>query len=243
VLETLLFSGAAGLITIVGILLLKIGREYALRYSHYINSFAAGLLLATAVAVLLPEAAESVGRRAGLYALGGFTLFLVLETFLVFHSGVEVHYDRRAKGIARGMVFFWGLFLHSLIDGIIIALGFASGRQLGLLMAMAVVSHELPEGITTFSLLVENLEKKAAMRMSVAVALATPLGGVLGLFLRPVVGPDLMGGTIGVVAGSFLYLAAADIVPEIREERPAQNIAALLVGVAFLLAVHHALGH
>ena len=241
--ETIIVSTLAGIFTLVGILLIRLWHEHALRYSHYINSFAAGMILAVAVSELLPHALES-SEHAGLYALAGFAAFLALETFLIMHSGAEVHYSpRQGAGAARGVVFFWGLLLHSLLDGVILAVGFSSGRQIGLVIAFAVIGHELPEGITTFSLLLQKLKERTAMMMAVAVAVATPVGGLIGLALLPVLSTTLMGPVLALVAGSFVYIAATDIVPEIREQKAPQNIILLIAGIALLAGVNHLLGH
>jgi ZIP family zinc transporter/zinc and cadmium transporter len=237
---TIIFSGLAGLFTISGILITRLWHRSSLRYSHYINSFAAGLILTTALMELLPRGL-TYNEDAPLYALGGFVAFLILETFLVVHSGAEVHYQRR-RGAAKGFIFFWGLFLHSLLDGLIIAVGFAADYQVGLFTALAVISHEFPEGITTFSLLLQNLSGRKAMVLAVTVALATPAGGLIGLAVLPA--PEsVMGAATGLVVGSFVYIAATDIVPEIREEKAVQNTVALAVGSLFLIVMHHFLAH
>lgn len=236
-IETVLFSGLAGLITIAGVLMVRIWHRYALRYSHFINSFAAGLILTAGTTVLFPRAIERLDHQAGLYVVGGFALFLILETLLVFHSGAEFHYGSRTR--ARGMVFFWGLFLHSLLDGVVIAIGFATSFDLGILTSVAVISHELPEGITTFSLLLDKLQGRTALWLAVAVALATPIGGIVGAVLLTQVSGHFMGAAIAVVAGSFLYIAATDIVPEIREEKAGRSIACMILGMIFLALIHH----
>ena len=80
------------------------------------------------------------------------------------------------------------------------------------------------------------------MVLAVAVALATPAGGLIGLAMLPA--PEsVMGAAIGLVVGSFLYIAATDIVPEIREEKAVQNIVALAMGSLFLIVMHHFLAH
>jgi zinc transporter ZupT len=236
VFETVLFSGLAGLITLTGVVLVKLWHRYALRYSHLINSFAAGLILTAGMTVLFPRSVEKIGHQAGLYVVGGFAVFLILETLLVFHSGAEFHYGPRSR--ARGLVFFWGLFLHSLLDGVAIAVGFATSFELGILTSIAVISHELPEGITTFSLLLDKLSVRTALRMAIAVALATPVGGVVGTGLLQMLSADFMGIALALVSGSFLYIAATDIVPEIREEKAGRSIACMILGIAFLAIVH-----
>lgn len=238
--QAIVFSGLAGLITILAILLTRAWHRPSLRYSHYINSFAAGLILTAALTELLPQGL-SYSEHASIYAIGGFVAFLILETFLVFHSGTEVHYPHR-RGAAKGLVFFWGLFLHSFLDGLIIAIGFATGYEIGLVTALAVISHEFPEGITTFALLLQNLSDRKAVGLALAVALATPAGGLMGVAFLPVA-DSVMGAATGLVVGSFLYIAATDIVPEIREQKAFQNTIALLAGGLFLMVVHHFLSH
>jgi zinc and cadmium transporter len=238
--STIIFSCLAGLVTIWGILITRMWRRSSLRYSHYINSFAAGIILTTALMELLPRGL-TYNEDAPLYAIGGFVAFLILETFLVVHSGAEVHYVGR-RGAAKGVVFFWGLFLHSLLDGVIIAIGFATDYRVGLLTALAVISHEFPEGITTFSLLLQNLSDRKAIVLAVMVALATPAGGLIGLAVLPA--PEsVLGAATGLVVGSFVYIAATDIVPEIREEKAIQNTVALAAGSLFLIVMHHFLAH
>ncbi len=242
-LETIVVTVFAGMLTVLGIFLIKAGRRRALQYSHYVNSFAAGLILAAALAALLPQAVEGLKEQVGAYMLAGFAAFLVMETLLIFHSGAEGHYDPHSSRAARGMVYFSGLFIHSLLDGVVVALGFAAGQRMGIVMSLAVVTHELPEGVTTFSLLLDKLSERRAMLLALAVGLATPAGGVLGLVLRPVLSQSFMAAVVAVVAGSFLYIAAADIIPEIREKQPVRNIAFMVAGVVFLMIAEHFLEH
>ncbi|MHC5033474.1 MAG: ZIP family metal transporter [Planctomycetota bacterium] len=236
----IVFAAFAGAVTVAGILLLKAWHREALRYSHYINSFAAGLILAAAISALLPRAL-SLNEHAPLLCVAGFAAFLVLESFLVMHSGAEVHYPQRTA--ARGMVYFWGLFIHSLLDGIIIAVGFAAGHRVGLMTSLAVIGHELPEGVTTFSLLLQKIEERRALVMSLAVAVATPAGAVVGVAVLPALREGFVGAALAVVAGSFLYIAASDIVPEIREEKAIPNTAFLVAGIALLAILHHLVAH
>ncbi|MHC4479802.1 MAG: ZIP family metal transporter, partial [Planctomycetota bacterium] len=227
--QPVLFGALAGLLTIVGIGLIALWHARALRYSHYINSFAAGLILTAAISALLPQALKAT-EQAPLYAIAGFAAFLILESFLVFHSGAEVHYPPRKGAAARATVYFWGLFSHSLLDGVIIAVGFAAGPNVGMVTALAVIGHELPEGVTTFSLLLQQIDRRRALGMSLAVAVATPTGAVAGVLLVPALEPEVIGAAVAIVAGSFLYIAASDIVPEIREEKGLRNSAFLVAG-------------
>jgi ZIP family zinc transporter/zinc and cadmium transporter len=230
-LNALLYSGIAGAATLLGISGVLWKHELSVKYSHFVNSFAAGALITIALIHLIPESVELVDN-ALLIVFIAFISFYLLETALVFHSGSAIHAvdSCSRESHSKGPVIFSGLFLHSLIDGFIIAVSFEVSLELGLFTAAGVILHELPEGITTFALLVRSVKKSSAIVLSVAVALATPVGAAIAL--GPLNGLTEMGlGTMMAVAGgSFLYIAASDLIPETHEKAAFQNAAFLLVG-------------
>ncbi len=241
--NVLLYSSAAGIATLIGIGLLRFAGKRALQYSHRLNSLAAGFILAVAFFHLLPEAAD-LAEDAMLFAALGFAVFYVLEAVLVVHSGVEIHFqagDETARKRPRAMVAFSGLLFHSLLDGVIIAVAFQADEHmaanLGLLTAISVILHELPEGITTFSLLMKSVSQKTAMWMSVAVALATPAGAALSLVIIPDVSQATVGKLVALAAGSFLYIGASDLVPETHGKHGIRNALYLLAGAAAIYVV------
>jgi len=127
-LNALLYGGIAGVATLVGISLVRWQQDWAIRYSHYVNSFAAGALLTIALAHLIPESVE-LASNSLLIVLASFIAFYLLESAIVFHSGSAIHFSEGCSREShnRGPVIFSGLFLHSLIDGFIIAIGFGCG--------------------------------------------------------------------------------------------------------------------
>jgi ZIP family zinc transporter/zinc and cadmium transporter len=241
ILNVLVYSLLAGLATLIGIGLLGLNEKRALRYSHYLNSFAGGVLLAVAFFHQMPEAAELAGpESAFLYVAFGFACLYILESILVFHSGVEIHYHgEREEGRHRSkaLVAFTGLAFHSLLDGLIIAVGFGIDKRLGVLMAISVILHEVPEGTTSFSLLMGAMSRKAALWMSVIVAVATPVGAVLSLVAVPELTDVTTGRLLALAAGSFLYIAASDLVPETHGKQGLQNALCLLGGGALIYAI------
>lgn len=238
--NALVYGGIAGGATLVGILSVLWQHELALRYSRYINSFAAGTLLTLALAHLIPEATELTSRSL-LAVLASFLAFYLLEAAVVFHSGSEIHFDQGCAREAhnKGPVIFSGLFLHSLVDGFVIAVGFAVSFELGLLAAGAVILHELPEGITSFALLLSRMTRKTALILSVTVALATPIGAALAMGPLQGLSESWLGVLLAVAAGSFLYLAAADLIPETHEGNVLHNVGAVLLGaiLVYLAAI------
>ncbi len=246
ILSVLIYSLLAGLATLLGIGLLSLNEKPALRYSHYLNSFAGGVLLAVAFFHQMPEATELAGAKSAfLFVAFGFALLYILESILVFHSGVEVHYHGEGDGgghRSKALVAFAGLSFHSLLDGLIIGVGFGVDKRLGVLMAVSVILHEVPEGTTTFSLLMGSVSRKAALWMSVAVALATPVGAIISLVAVPELTEAATGKLLALAAGSFLYIAASDLVPETHGKQGLQNALCLLGGGALIYAMSHIAG-
>lgn len=235
-LNALIYGGIAGLATLAGISIVQYRQELAVRYSHYVNSFAAGALISLALAHLIPESVELVDNA--LFAvLASFIAFYLLEVVFVFHSGSAIHYiERSSRGsYSKGPVIFTGLLLHSFVDGVIITIGFEASFQLGLFAASGVILHELPEGITTFALLVRSVRKTTALALSVAVALATPIGAVIALGPLSGLSQPGLGIMMALAGGAFLYVAASDLIPETYERDVLQNFSFFLAGAGLLL--------
>ena len=161
----------------------------------------------------------------------------------MIHSGTELRYciDEEEPHShmlpTTGIMAFSGLALHSLIDGIIIGVGFEVSTEVGLLAAFAVITHEVPEGITSFALINETHPSKA-MILSIIVAIATPIGALLSLLFIH----DLPESTIGILlalgAGTFLYVAASDLIPEThRRNQSLRNLGAFLIGVFLIILI------
>ncbi len=234
-LNALLYGGIAGTATLSGILLVIWKRDFAIRYSHYVNSFAAGALLSIALASLIPESLE-LSENSLLVVLVTFITFYLLEAAVVFHSGSAIHFTEgcSVETHNKGPVIFSGLFLHSLVDGFVIAVGFEVSFELGLFAATGVILHELPEGITSFALLLRSMSGRKALFLSVAVALATPVGAAIALGPLSGLSGSALGIMMAVAGGSFLYVAASDLIPETHERDILQNVAFLLFGAGLL---------
>ena len=167
--------------------------------------------------------------------LASFIAFYILEAAVVFHSGSAIHFYEGCPREThnKGPVIFSGLFLHSLIDGFIIAIGFEVSLELGLFAATGVILHELPEGVTSFAIMLRSMERKTALILSVAVGLATPAGAAIALGPLSGLSEAGLGIMMAVAGGSFLYVAASDLIPETHEKGAFWNAAFLLVGAGF----------
>ena len=241
-LSIIFYSTIAGLSTILGIILVLLNNEWVLKHSHFMNSFAAGLILGIAFFHLFPESME-LSENALLFIFIGFLLFYILENVMVIHSGAEVHFKEGTNPQhSKGLVMFTGLFFHSLLDGIIIGVGFEIDPKVGVLTSLGVILHELPEGITTFSILLSSIRKATALKLSVAVGLATPVGAILSLTFLSALSENAIGILLAMAGGSFLYISASDLIPETHKEKGYRNTVSLLLGVFFLFIISKTLG-
>ncbi len=229
----ILLSAIAGSATLLGLALTLFAKKFVQKYSFYVVSLAAGVLLGTAFFHILPEASELVEQDFFLWVLLGFVLFFVVEALVGFHACREEegkHHDH-VLGPVAGL----GILLHSLLDGIAIGIGYEIDPQLGLVTALAVMIHELPEGIFTFSILMHSgMKLKKAVWASAAVALATPLGTVLTLAFFPGLSIEILGKLLAIAAGSFLYIAASDLVPESHKSRSLTVSLFMLLGLVLM---------
>ncbi|MFX0206876.1 MAG: ZIP family metal transporter [Candidatus Hodarchaeota archaeon] len=249
----LFYSTLAGTATLLGILLMEKKQQWALDYSHYVNSFAAGLIIAVAFFHLIPEAYEFIienSKESDLFpetglipfvaVFLGFLGFFMLENIVVLHSGAEIHYCIDEEGphsphVERlGVMAFSGLVFHSLIDGVIIGVGFEVSEEVGIFAALAVILHEVPEGITSFAIMRRSMDLKKARYFAVIVALATPIGAIFSLLVVGSLDEATIGLMLAIAAGTFIYVSAADLIPETHESNNLKNLIAFLIGAVFI---------
>lgn len=218
-------------------------------------SLSAGVLLGTALLHVLPEAFESEAgaRELFLTLLGGLLFFWLLEKAELYrhvhhHEGDGHHHHHRfdAEQAGRGgYSVLVGDSIHNFCDGIIIAAAFLADVQLGIVTAMAVVAHEIPQEAGDYIVLLNaGFSRRKALLFNALSGLAAVLGGVVGYF---VVGPweDLFPYLLVVASSSFIYVAVADLLPQLQQRLSLRDTAAqlgwLVAGLAVVVAVTGAL--
>jgi zinc and cadmium transporter len=211
-------------------------------------SLAAGVLLGGAVLHLLPEAVEALGPglRLPLLFLAGFLSFFVLERYLWFHHhgpagerpghGLEVDCPHPHPVVVMNLV---GDAVHNLIDGMAIGAAYLIDPGAGVATTLAIALHEIPQEIGDFAVLVHGgLGVRRALFLNLASALVAVVGTVVALVLGQLV-DGFAAMLLPVTAGSFLYIAAADLIPEIHRHddrsRAAAQAVYLFAGVAVTL--------
>ncbi len=236
---------------------------------QHLLSLAAGALLATAFMHLLPEALESEHGAKGLFAtlLVGLVFFFLLDKAELWHHGHEHHHGHgHGEGDAAhahhdhhheharhahahpareprsgGWAVLTGDSVHCFGDGILIASAFHADARLGVVAALAVLAHEVPHHIGDLAVLRQTSGSRRAALVKVSLAGAvTPLGGLVGWWLvdRLV---DYLPYFLVVASSSFIYVALADLIPQLQRRLGAREtlaqVAWLLVGIAMVTVV------
>lgn len=233
------------------------GRNDSVGPQHLL-SLAAGALLATAFMHLLPEAFESQAGAHDLFAtlLVGVVFFFLLDKAELWHHGHEHSHAAPASGHdhghdhaghdhghghhhhhgaprAGGWAVLTGDSVHCFGDGILIASAFMADIRLGMIAAVSVLAHEVPHHMGDLVVLRQTSPNRRMALVKVSLAGAvTALGGIVGYFL---VGQlqDLLPYFLAVASSSFVYVALADLIPQLQKRLSARETVAQ---VAWLIA-------
>ncbi len=215
------------------------------RYTQHMLSLAAGALLATAFMHLLPEAFESQASAHDLFMtlLVGLIFFFLLDKAELWHHGHEHHHaDHVHADHAHGhshspLPGTWAVLtgdsVHCFGDGVLIASAFMADMRLGVIASLAVLAHEVPHHMGDLMVLKSspNNRRTALLKVSLAGAV-TALGGLLGFWLVDQL-RDYLPYFLVVASSSFIYVALADLIPQLQKRLTARETAAQ---IAWLLA-------
>jgi zinc and cadmium transporter len=208
-------------------------------------SYAIGALLGAAFLEVIPHAFEQgQPHQAAAAILGGIFAFFVLEKLLLWRhchtENCEVHdphdHARSATGHDHGRsgaLIVVGDSVHNFVDGVLIAAAFLQSTELGIVTAIAIIAHEIPQEVGDFVILLHSGYSRArALAMNLLSSVATIVGGVLGYFAL-----SLLEGVqtilLGIVAASMIYVAVADLIPGLhrRPELKDTAVQALLIAL------------
>jgi len=249
-IQILIATLAVSLVSFVGALALVFSKKGLDKMLLVLVALSGGGLLGGAFLHLIPESIEKIGHEAGqlqyvfLFVIFGFLLFLLIEQFLHWHhchgEGEELEHCVREEAHKKPVsaLILFGDGVHNLIDGLIIAASFTAGPGIGLITTIAVALHEIPQEIGDFGVLVySGYERKKALLFNFASGLTAMLGGVIGYYFAEVSGKAVLY-LLPVAAGGFIYIAASDLVPEIKHgvkaSRIALNFSVFLAGILFM---------
>lgn len=186
---------------------------------HFLMSFGVGIFLALVFFDLLPEALENGLSVDSLFLLffGGILFFFFAERYLIWYHCHEEVCDLK---MAKPALVLFGDAIHNFLDGTIIAITFMASLPLGIKTALAVMIHEVPQEIADFGALKAlGLPLEKLFKYNFAVALTTLLGALFAYVFAPFFAqytPHIL----TLIAGGFLYIAIADLIPEIHRVHP-----------------------
>ena len=183
-------------------------------------SFAIGTLLGAAFLEVIPAAFDQGdAHEAAVAILGGIFGFFVLEKLMLWRhchtadcEAHDHHTDAHDHG-RSGALIIVGDTIHNFVDGVLIAAAFLQGTDIGIVAAVAIIAHEIPQEVGDFLILLHSGYSRArALAMNLLSSLATIVGGLLGYYgLQAFQGfePTLL----GIVGASMIYVAVADLIP------------------------------
>lgn len=232
---------AGGILSAVSATLIALSAKP--RHVPVLISYAIGTLLGAVFLNLLPEAfARADGLPIGTIVLGGILGFFTLEKLVLWrhchedacesHGGPAIEHDHGRSGL----MILVGDTIHNFVDGVLIAAAFLADIQLGIVTALAMIAHEIPQEVGDFLILLHSgFSRAQAIAFNLLSSVATLVGGLLAyaalLRVQALVPPLL-----GIAAASMLYVAVADLIPGLHR-RPelhatVQQLALIALGVA-----------
>lgn len=230
ILGTIIIS----LISLVGIFTLALGKKLD-NFLDILVSASIGALIGGAFLHLIPEAlAKADYNTVFLFVILGFLVFFLIEK--VFHW--RHCHDASCKIHSFAYMSLYGDAVHNFIDGLIIAASFIASPGLGIASLFAIALHEIPQEISDFGVLVYGgMKKKTALFFNFITALTAVLGGIIGFFLFSYIQNSIVF-LISMAAGGFIYIAASDLIPEIRKEtKISRSILHIIIIVLGIIAM------
>lgn len=240
--QILLFSTLGSLGVIAGsALLLLFPETVRQRWLPGMISFATGTLLGTALLAMLPASlARAPAKSVCASLLAGIVLFFLLEKLVLWRHSHETHQPSRRP---VGPLILIGDAMHNFVDGVMIAATFLASTSLGISTALAVIAHEIPQEVGDFAILLESgySRRKALLLNSLSAAATLPGALVAYFWLEPA--SEGLPHVLALSAASFIYVAMADLIPELhRRARPVRpavlQFLLLLAGIGTVAKLH-----
>lgn len=195
------------------------------QFANRMVAFAVGVLLGFALTDILPEAVN-LGldiTQAGWVLVSGIMGFFLLEKLALWRHdhATDLGHTKHKPHVAMIII---GDGMHNFVDGILLAAAFLTDVKLGWVTAVAITAHEIPQEISDFMVLLDaGLSKKRALLLNALSGAAMTLGGFIGW-----VGLSDAHAAIPYIltlaAASFIYIAVADLVPELHRERKPRDM-------------------
>jgi zinc and cadmium transporter len=226
---------------LVGVFSFSIKEDVLKKYIGFFISLAIGALLGDAFIHIIPGAFSSkLGESlAGLLLIAGILLFFVIEKFVHWHHHGEDKEESHIHPVGKLVLFTDGF--HNLIDGAIIGASFLVSVPVGIATTIAVILHEIPQEIGDFAVLIHaGYTKQKALLWNFISALAAFIGLIIVFIFGNVVENAALW-FIPIAAGGFIYIAVADLIPELHKTKNAKHsiiqLSIIILGVLSMVAL------
>ncbi|MFH8119417.1 MAG: ZIP family metal transporter [Candidatus Aenigmatarchaeota archaeon] len=232
-LQILLTTFLVSLISFIGILTLLTKKKLMEKILLGLVALSAGALLGSSFFHLLVEASEFLSyREISFFTLIGFLILFFVEKIIHWHHC----HIAKCRVHTFGYINLIGDGVHNFIDGLAIAASFLSSFKLGITTTIAVILHEIPQEIGDFGVLVyAGFKRKKALLFNFISALIAVFGGLVGYFIPSDYVLKIL---LPFAAGNFIYVAASDLIPEIKKEvelkRSSAEFIVLLLGILLM---------
>lgn len=206
-------------VSLVGVFSISMKEEFVRKYIFLFVSLAVGALLGDAFIHLIPESFEELanGIHVGLLVIVGILFFFVFENFLHWHHHSDDTEEHHISPVGNLVLFSDGI--HNFIDGVIIGVSFLISVPVGIATTMAVILHEIPQEIGDFAVLLHaGYTRRRALWLNFLSALTAILGTIFA-FLLGDVGESFIVWILPLAAGGFIYIAVADLIPELHKTK------------------------
>jgi len=217
------FTALSGLLSaLAASVFLALGAAPRAAVLPHLVSFATGALLGAALLGLVPHALDQIGP-AGTHAIGlalllGILCFFLLEKFVLWRhchdDPCEMHSpSHEARDAASARLILAGDAFHNVLDGVLVAAAFMTDPRLGIVTALAVCAHEIPQEVGDLAILLHGGYSRArALVLNLLTSLTSVLGGVVAYFALGEA-LHLLPYALAFAASSFIYVAVADLIP------------------------------
>jgi zinc and cadmium transporter len=211
-------------------------------------SLAVGTLLGTAFLEIIPHSIELIDdvHKVSITILFGIFVLFVMEKFFIWRhchgSDCEAHSHEQARHDHNGSLILLGNGFHNLIDGILIASAFMVNINLGLVTALAIFAHELPQEISNISILMHSgFKKSTALWFNIYSSIATCIGAIISFFVLEKL-EFLIPYILSFSAATMLYIAVSDLIPDLHKRTQIKEtfiqVLMISIGLIIIFIIH-----
>jgi len=248
----ILFSLLGGLLSVIAAsTFLILPENFRSRLIPHLVSFAIGALLGAAFLALIPHSLEGTHRldvhHLGMTILLGLLAFFVMEKLVIWRHCHSDHCEAHPEHLdhsdkAAGTLILIGDGIHNFIDGVLIAAAFMTDIHLGIVTSLAVATHEIPQEVGDFAVLLNSgFSRRKALIFNVFASLATVFGALLAYYSLSNLEAYLPY-VLAIAASSFIYIAVADLIPGLHKRTQLsvgiQQMLLICAGVVIIYLAH-----